>query len=50
MKAHDISKTNVFSTWLLEEKAYLQSLKQEPLEETMQIEYYQRLVTLSEYE
>ena len=33
--------------WLAEEKVYLQSLRHEPLEETLKMEYLHRLVKLS---
>jgi len=39
-----ISDGGVFAGWLDEERAYLQGLKTEPEEETLQMEYYQKLV------
>ncbi|KZP09666.1 hypothetical protein FIBSPDRAFT_914038 [Athelia psychrophila] len=36
----------IMEQWLLEEKAYLQNLEKEPPEETLQMEYYQRLMHL----
>jgi len=41
-----IPDEGVFETWLEEERAYLQGLKKEPPEETLQMEYYQKLVNL----
>lgn len=35
-----------FKNWLVEEKVYLQSLKKEPPEETLAMEYHQRLTHL----
>lgn len=45
---HDmgISDVGVFEAWLDEEKVYLQGLKTEPEEETLQMEYYQKLINL----
>jgi hypothetical protein len=47
----NISDEKVFEDWLEEEKAYLQGLRTEPQEETLQMEYWQKLVNLqgSEY-
>ncbi len=50
MKVQGIANTAVFYTWLREEKEYLQGLKQEPLQETLEMDYYQRLVVLYHYE
>ncbi|KZP03987.1 hypothetical protein FIBSPDRAFT_968521 [Athelia psychrophila] len=36
----------IMEQWLLEEKAYLHNLEKEPPEETLQMEYYQRLAHL----
>lgn len=33
----------IMEQWLLEEKVYLQNLEKEPPEETLQMEYHQRL-------
>lgn len=41
-----IADTSVFATWLQEERTYLEGLKKEPAEETMQMDYYQKLVNL----
>jgi hypothetical protein len=46
MKDLGILNTGVFETWLQEERKYLQGLKKEPAEETLQMEYYQKLVNL----
>lgn len=40
----------VFEEWLEREKTYLQTLSKEPLEETMEMEYYQKLVNLQDAE
>ncbi|TEB31942.1 hypothetical protein FA13DRAFT_1843167, partial [Coprinellus micaceus] len=37
---------DVFHAWLKEEHDYLTGLSKEPLEETLQMEYYQRLINL----
>lgn len=34
----------VFNEWLDKEKVYLEGLKTEPEEETLQMEYYQKLI------
>lgn len=46
-----ISEVGVFEKWLDEEKTYLQGLTKEPKEETLQMEYFQKLINLwaSEY-
>ncbi|KAJ7362727.1 hypothetical protein DFH08DRAFT_799747 [Mycena albidolilacea] len=41
---------SVFKTWLEKEKAYLDALRKEPEQETLQIEYYQKLVNLQDQE
>ena len=41
-----ITDTAIFESWLREEKAYLQALHREPEEETLTMEYWQRLVKL----
>ena len=45
---HDqhIANTSVFQDWLAEEKAYLEGLSREPLLETLEMEYWQKLVNL----
>ncbi|KAG2031492.1 hypothetical protein BDR03DRAFT_986359 [Suillus americanus] len=44
LKVGDVS---IFERWLEDEKAYLVSLMREPEEETLQMEYWQRLVILA---
>ncbi|KAJ7781733.1 hypothetical protein DFH07DRAFT_728833 [Mycena maculata] len=46
MRDLGVESRGVFETWLESEKAYLQTLSKEPLEETMEMEYYQKLVNL----
>jgi hypothetical protein len=46
MKDLGVSDEGVFEMWLEEERVYLQGLKKEPSEETLQMEYYQKLVNL----
>ena len=46
MKDLGISGEGVFESWLVEERQYLQGLKKEPVEETLQMEYYQKLANL----
>ncbi|KAI5985463.1 hypothetical protein EDD15DRAFT_2175880 [Pisolithus albus] len=41
-----ITDVSVFSAWLLEENEYLASRSREPEEETLQMEYWQKLVNL----
>ncbi|KAF8337774.1 hypothetical protein F5887DRAFT_1063021 [Amanita rubescens] len=50
MKRHGITDPAIFRTWLDEEKTYLSSLLREPPEETLEIEYYERLVQLFDYQ
>lgn len=50
MERHGITDTAVLSTWLGEEKTYLQGLKSEPVQETLEMEYYTKLVALGNYE
>ena len=49
MEAHGITSED-FETWLKEEKQYLESLKHEPAEEALEMEYYTQLVKFYEYE
>ena len=42
----EISDPVTFDKWLEEEKMYLEGLMREPEEETLQVEYYQRLLAL----
>jgi hypothetical protein len=41
-----IPDESVFEAWLDEERAYLQGLQKEPEDETLQMEYWQKLVDL----
>ncbi|KAG6808240.1 hypothetical protein H0H92_004756 [Tricholoma furcatifolium] len=41
---HLLASEHVFHEWLKEERTYLWSLASEPVEETMEMEYYQKLV------
>ncbi|KAG2058969.1 hypothetical protein BDR06DRAFT_980317 [Suillus hirtellus] len=47
MRELSIEDESVFDAWLAEERAYLTSLSQEPTNETLQMEYWQKLVNLS---
>ena len=40
----DTSNVDVFEDWLKAEREYLQGLKTEPEPETVQMEYYQKLL------
>ncbi|KAF7967244.1 hypothetical protein HWV62_35063 [Athelia sp. TMB] len=42
-----IADTAIFEQWREEEKVYLQGLSKEPMRETLQMEYYQKLVNLA---
>jgi hypothetical protein len=44
MRSLDVSTRNVFETWLENEKEYLRSMRKEPIEETLEMEYYEKLV------
>lgn len=48
--AHGIPSADVFPEWLAAERAYLQALSKEPIQETQEMEYYQRLVNLGDSE
>ncbi|KAG6809770.1 hypothetical protein H0H92_014809 [Tricholoma furcatifolium] len=50
MEDQGIAGPEVFTEWLQEEKAYLQSLSKEPEEETLEMDYYQRLVSLRDFQ
>ena len=39
-----IVDTGVFEQWLTEERVYLKGLSKEPMQETLEMEYYQKLV------
>lgn len=42
----EITDTTVFAQWLEEEREYLKGLSIEPIRETQEMEYYQKLVNL----
>ena len=46
MEELGVSDTAVFDAWLAEERTYLKALTKEPSEETLQMEYYQKLANL----
>ncbi|KAJ7735271.1 hypothetical protein DFH07DRAFT_870772 [Mycena maculata] len=46
MQRLQVESREVFKSWLEQEKTYLRTLSREPLEETLEIEYYQKLVNL----
>jgi hypothetical protein len=48
MAMNDLNITHVgnFEEWLAEEREYLRALSKEPLQETLEMEYYQKLVNL----
>ncbi|KAG6839200.1 hypothetical protein C0991_004959 [Blastosporella zonata] len=46
MADQGIAHTGVFQQWLEEERGYLLGLQREPLQETLEMEYYQKLVNL----
>jgi hypothetical protein len=46
MAEHNIAGPEVFTQWLEEEKVYLLGLRREPLRESQEMEYYQKLVNL----
>jgi hypothetical protein len=50
MASLGVETRSVFETWLEKEKTYLNSLKKEPIQETLQMEYYQKLVNLCDHE
>jgi hypothetical protein len=41
-----IADAGVFEKWLDEERVYLEGLQKEPITETLEMEYYQKLVNL----
>ncbi|KAJ6614479.1 hypothetical protein B0H10DRAFT_2221215 [Mycena sp. CBHHK59/15] len=45
-----VASRRVFEEWLEKEKAHLRTLSKEPLQETMEMEYYQKLVNLQDVE
>jgi len=50
MESKGIKDTDTFRKWLLEEKEYLNGLSKEPIRETLEMEYYQKLVNLRDSE
>ncbi|KAJ7200512.1 hypothetical protein GGX14DRAFT_466331, partial [Mycena pura] len=48
MASMGVESRSVFETWLEREKEFLNSLTKEPEEETLQMEYYQKLVNLQD--
>lgn len=48
MQDMGIESIGVFDDWLVEERIYLEGLKREPEQETLHMEYYQKLVKLWE--
>jgi hypothetical protein len=46
MKERGISDPSVFMTWLMEEKEYLAQLLTVPVEETLEMDYYEARVKL----
>ncbi|KAJ7028886.1 hypothetical protein C8F04DRAFT_1212051 [Mycena alexandri] len=50
MASMGVETRSVFETWLQKERAYLASLTKEPTQETLQMEYYQKLVNLCDHE
>lgn len=50
MDANGIGDPSIFTTWLQEEKKYLEDLKHEPPQETLEMEYYKKLINFYEFE
>ncbi|KAF8217912.1 hypothetical protein K438DRAFT_1901011 [Mycena galopus ATCC 62051] len=50
MASMGVATRSVFETWLEKEKGYLAGLSKEPVQETLQMEYYQKLVNLLDHE
>lgn len=50
MRDLGVESREVFETWLEKEKAHLRTLSKEPVEETLEMEYYQKLVNMREAE
>jgi hypothetical protein len=44
MRALNVPTRDVFDNWLEKEKGFLRLLTKEPLQETQEMEYYQKLV------
>jgi hypothetical protein len=49
MWANGITSPDIFTEWLEEEHSYLQGLSKEPIQETLEMEYYEHLVELEQY-
>ncbi|KAJ7168423.1 hypothetical protein C8R43DRAFT_1085763 [Mycena crocata] len=43
-----VEDRSIFETWLEAERPFLETLSKEPVEETLQMEYYQKLVNLAD--
>jgi hypothetical protein len=43
----EITDDKVFAEWLEEERVYLKGLSKEPVRETQEMEYYQKLVNFN---
>ncbi|KAJ7809272.1 hypothetical protein B0H14DRAFT_2867397 [Mycena olivaceomarginata] len=50
MQSLNVELRDVFEKWLAKEKRYLCSLSKEPVEEMLEMEYYQKLVNWQEHE
>ena len=48
MQDLNVADVATFEVWLREEKSYLEGLQHEPEEETLTMEYWQRLMKLNE--
>ena len=46
MQDQNILNVSIFQDWLTEEQAYLEGLSREPLQESLTMEYWQKLVNL----
>jgi hypothetical protein len=43
----NIKDTHIFEEWWEEERVYLNGLQKEPITETLEMEYYEKLVNLN---
>ncbi|KAJ7016960.1 hypothetical protein C8F04DRAFT_1215277 [Mycena alexandri] len=50
MASMGVDSRSVFETWLEKEKEFLATLSKEPVQETLEMEYYQKLVNLQDLE
>ncbi|KAJ7270013.1 hypothetical protein B0H12DRAFT_997107, partial [Mycena haematopus] len=50
MRELGVASRTEFEDWLAKEKAHLRTLSREPLQETLEMEYYQKLVNLGDIE